>query len=1114
MDRTKNPGDPDSSSNSSPDEALELPPNLKARLERFRRSVWTVKLAEGILAGIFGLALSYLFVFVLDRFWNTPSTVRALILVAGASGFGFWFPTKCHRWVWGQRNLEQAARLLRHKFRRLGDQLLGIVELAKHRSGSEALIKAAFQQADERIGDRDFAQAVPNPNHWKWAVASGLIIGVSIAAIVAVPKAGKNAGARWFQPWKSTERYTFAQLEDVPNKLIVPYAEPFDMNVSLSDESDWKPETGRARFADQEPVEVERDGEGFSFSIKGRKDPSTLKLAVGDDRERVEIQPTTRPELTSVTATVRLPDYLRYNYDPSIEVRDGSLSVLKGSETTFRAEASRMLAMAEIDGASLKVRSNKMETDPLFIAESQQHTLTWKDNLGLTSKEPLSLRINAFEDAKPNVVAKMEAREQVVLVDETVQFDIKVDDDFGVRETGLMWSGSLFQQGRDPDRGAKVVAAGAPERKTIETTATFNPQRERVKPQTIQLVAYAQDYLPGRPPAMSRPFILHILGTDQHALWITDQIGKWFRQAQEVYEREKQLHATNQDLRNLSAEELDEAETRKRIEAQAQAEANNGKRLQNLTQAGKDIAEQATRNRDFDAEKLEKFAEMLEQLKNIAENRMPSVSEMLKDAASAPTQKPGSQKAGEAGESKPPQDGSSGDQKPQSQKPGESGESKPKDKPKGPQMENKPEENWLKPVEPDPNAAKPSEDGGSGGLGLPTTSLGAVPGEKQPPAPPTPAQESTEEAVVEQSGLLEEFAKISDELKKLLSQLEGSTFVKRLKAASREQIAVASDLNDTLNSVFGMPDRQVTDDVRSKAESIAERQVDQSELIHTIQQDLQAYFHRKQDIRYKKILDQMRETSVVSEIREIGDAVRVNLNGRSIAAAEYWADTLDCWAEEMVPAAQQGKPGGKSQDSDSLPPEIVLKVMQVLHDEIKLREETRELENAKPALDSDDYKDRATELAEVQRELRDQTYGAVQSIESLPFGPRRFEEPIKLLTAVSQIMGEARNIIAKPDTGEEAVAAQTEAIELLLQTRRNNPNGGGGGGGDSSGGGGSGTAGKRSALAGLGPGADQGSNADDRDVDQSTGRDGRKFPEEFRSGLDAYFNELERGAGS
>ncbi len=1109
MNQNPNPEDR-SPTSSSLEQALELPPNLKARLENFRRKVWLVKIAEGALAAMFGLALSYLAVFLLDRVWDTPATVRALILVAGASGFGFWFPTKCHRWVWEQRNLEQAARLLRLKFRRLGDHLLGIVELAKHRSGSEALIKAAFKQADERIGDRDFARAVPDPNHWRWAGAAALILILAVGAIIAVPKAGKNAGFRWLTPWKATERYTFAQVEELPKKMVVPYAEDFDVNVNLSADTDWKPDSGTARFKDQLPVTVDREEESFAFSLAGRTKKAKLKLAVGDDREEMVILPTTRPELEAISATLRLPDYLRYSHQPIVQVRDGTLSVLKGSEATFQAEAKRNLAEAQMDGRQLQVKAKTMSTEPFFVAESREHTLTWRDTLGLTAKEPLKLRINAFEDAAPNVIAKMETREQVVLVDETVQFQLKVNDDFGVREAGLMWVGSLFRPGRDAERGAKVVAAGGPELKEIETAATFNPARERVKPQTIQLVAYAQDYLPGREPAMSRPFILHILGHDQHALWITDQIGKWFRQAQEVYEREKQLHATNQELRQLSADEMDDPANRRRIEAQAQAEANNGKRLDNLTKAGKDLAEEAVRNREFDAERLELFAQSLQKLKDIAQNRMPSVADLLKDAANAPQQQnqpqPGEKSPSESqpNESEP----SLAENQQQQPKPGEN--QQPNDQPKGPQLDTKPESGWMKPVPKDPNGGSKS---GGGGLGLPSTNLAAAPGDDKP-KPPSPAQQSTEEAVVEQTGLLDEFAKISEQLKELLNSLEASTFVKRLKAASREQIAVAGDLNDTLNGVFGMPDRHVAEAIRERAKTIADRETEQSEVIHTIQQDLQAYFHRKQDLNYKKILEQMRESSVVAEIREIGDAIRVNLNGRSIAAAEFWADALDRWAEELVPASRQQSGKGQSQNSDSLPPEVVLKVMQILHDEIELREETRELERAKAALPSDDYAKRANDLADTQRELRDRTYGVVKAIESLPFGARRFGKPIQLLTAVTEVMSDARNILAEPNTGPDAIAAETEAIELLLQTRRSNPNGGGGGGGGSPGGGGSGAAGGRSALSGLGPGADSGASLEDREVDQSTGRDGRNFPEEFRNGLDAYFNELERGGGS
>ena len=63
-------------------------------------------------------------------------------------------------------------------------------------------------------------------------------------------------------------------------------------------------------------------------------------------------------------------------------------------------------------------------------------------------------------------------------------------------------------------------------------------------------------------------------------------------------------------------------------------------------------------------------------------------------------------------------------------------------------------------------------------------------------------------------------------------------------------------------------------------------------------------------------------------------------------------------------------------------------------------------------------------------------------------------------------MDEATEILADPRPAP-AIAAETEAIELLLQSKRINPTGGGGGG-SSPGGGGQGTT-NDSALALVGP---------------------------------------------
>src|SRR5688572_20719623 len=175
---------------------LPLPPVLSSKLSDYRRRVWVVKLAEGVLAAVFGLAVSYLLVLGLDRLFETPAWLRGLLLLAGALVPGLGLPLKWHKWVWRQRRLEDAARLLRWKFPRLGDQLLGIVELAKEDSAvtgrSERLVQAAMAQADEAVKDQDFSHAVPKATHrqWGWAAAGSAV--VVVAGFVAINEAARN----------------------------------------------------------------------------------------------------------------------------------------------------------------------------------------------------------------------------------------------------------------------------------------------------------------------------------------------------------------------------------------------------------------------------------------------------------------------------------------------------------------------------------------------------------------------------------------------------------------------------------------------------------------------------------------------------------------------------------------------------------------------------------------------------------------------------------------------------------------------------------------------------------------------------------------------------------
>lgn len=1126
--------------------SLPLPPALEAKLADFRRRVWIIKLLEGLLAAVFGLALSYVLVFVLDRFFDTEGWARGLLLLAGAAVLGLGLPLKWHRWVWRQRRLEDAARLLRRKMPRLGDQLLGIVELAHmdlEQGRSERLVQAAMAQAADAVKDVPFEEAVPEDKHRPWGIAAGAGLAVVVLAFFVVPAAAWNALARWLTPWREVDRYTFAKVESLPKRLVVPYAEPVNLKAQLTKDTEWSPQTGAAKVQDQPAVKAGLANQGYDFALPPQKKDAPLDLRVGDVRKTISLVPTQRPELKTLQARLTLPEYLQYATHPVIEARSGSLSLLKGAQASFELTASRDLASATMDNQAQPIEKGRVVTDAVPVKENADHVFTWKDADGLAARDPLTLKVRAVEDDPPRVLARRDTQEQVVLESEVVAFDLEIADDFGIKRAGLEWKGVADEEGHQGAKGESVSGAGAPEKKELNVRGTFCAQRDGIPPQSLEVRGWAEDYFPGRERSHSPGFVLHVMSKDDHAIWMTEQFGKWLQASRETYEHEQRLHETNQELRAMSPEELDRPENRRKVAQQAAAESANGDRLSRLNDAGKKLIEQAARNDAFDAKRLENWAQTLKALKDIAGKRMPSVADLLKQSSGAKGGPAGREQTSQQQQANAkPQNGQQTNSQQQQQPPGKQGEpSKGSDsgsKPQAPQVsqgeqpkggEQKPQDPNAEPPPSAPSVAdnekshfkkdeNPPEPGkpqapSAGKLGLPQTTLESPPpkpGEKKPKEdqPASVAQQKLDNAITEQKDLLDAFAKATDQLRELLASLEASTFVKRLKLAAKKQQAIAADLNTGTLQAFGEDKRKVAEKIAGKATEIAQREVDQSGVVRVIQSDLEAYFQRKQDQRFKTLLEQMKKTEVVAALARIGDDVKANLSGRGINASEFWADTLDRWAEEMVGAAEAGE-SKDSKPQESLPPEIVLKVMQVLHDEMELRDETREAENGKPAMEKKDYFKRATGLALKQDDIGRRTYEAAQAISKLPKA-QAFRKEMKLLAQVTEVMGDAYKVLDKQDTGGPAIAAETEAIELLLEARRQPP-GGGGGGGNSPGGGGSGTA-TSAALADIGPGADTAAHINERETGQSTGKAGKEFPDEFKTGLDAYFNALEKGA--
>lgn len=1077
---------------------LQIPSSLADQLGDFRRRVWTTKMTEGIATAVVAVMVAWLVVFTLDRLFDTP---RGLLVAIAAvtAGMCLVVPYYFHKWVWRNRHLEQLARLLARRMPRVGDQLLGVLELShseRELARSRRLCEAAIEQVATDAASRDLTEAAPRTHARSMVLAATVGILVALGLGTLYPLAAQNAWARLAMPWKEIPRYTFAAAQPLPSQVVVAHGEPFKLQLELLPSTEWRPEEATLSIGGQAPLVAQRgEGNAYEFEAPAQIDALPLRIEVGDWKQSVTLQPMLRPELTELNSSVTLPKYLERTEPLALDIRGGSATLVKGSKADITATISRPLASATVGGDKVKVEGDHFVMSVPEQTESNQIEFAWQDEFGLAGKEPFKLSLQVVDDEPPTLACEDLPRRKVVLDSEQLVFKVLVGDDFGVREVGMSWKGLPSELNPEPATGERLLAPGGPSETAMEVTGTFSAKSLGIAPQSIELRIFVSDYFPDRERVESAPYILYVLDPEQHAIWITEQLARWHRQSLEVRDREMRLYETNKQLRELTAEQLDQPETRKQIESQATAERANGRRLAALTSSGEELLRQAARNPEIGVGHLDRWAEMLEVLSDISANRMPTVAELLKEGAQAkPASKVAAKPSPNAGQDRStPGAGNPSTEKPDDQP-----------KPTIPQIVDA--ESSQQPAEPGEPSEPQEKNPSNPRLGLPVTTLAG----KANSAPPTPAGEKVDQALQAQQDLLAEFEKVANELNDVLANLEGSTLVKRLKAAARKQYAVAGRIADHIDDAYAQ--KVSADQKRTLKTTFADlASVEEKSMLDVslIMDDMEAYFERRRLVKFRAVLDEMKEEDVLGGLRQLADDIPRE-QGLSIAQVEYWSDALDRWAEDIVdPACKGSCPGCRSKGS--LPPSIVLEVLKILEGEVNLRDETRVAEQAREALDAADHEEQAIKLAEVQESLGGRVNDVIGRIRELPDAESEFGKELELLGQVELVMDEAATILGEPDTGSRAIAAETEAIELLLQSKRINPNGGGGGG-SSPGGGGGGTT-KDTALALLGSGLNQQEVREDTGTTQTVGETGRGFPEEFRSGLDEYFHRLEDQSG-
>jgi hypothetical protein len=279
----------------------------------------------------------------------------------------------------------------------------------------------------------------------------------------------------------------------------------------------------------------------------------------------------------------------------------------------------------------LAISGDQASTPDLDVgAVSFEIPFAWKDRFGLAGDSGFRLRVEALKDTAPTCYLQGIDRQKVILPEETIDFEVLAEDDFGVKAAGIEWSGQFTRPTDEaPAKGELELGKGSTEERRLLKPVAFSPAALGIAPQKIVLRGYTEDHFPNRARVYSEPVVVYVLTRDEHAQMLKNQFDRQITELEDLARRELNLLEENERLERLDGADLQKEENRKRLEEQQAEETESERRMEDLKQRMEQLLKDAARNGDIDKKTLQKMAEALKSMQELAEQDIPKVGEKL-----------------------------------------------------------------------------------------------------------------------------------------------------------------------------------------------------------------------------------------------------------------------------------------------------------------------------------------------------------------------------------------------------------------------------------------------------------------------------------------------------
>lgn len=1037
---------------------ISLPDSLKQQIASYESRLKRMETLLALAGALAGFLLMYVFLFVLDRFFDTPQVLRAVLLASGTIAAAVFAQRWGRDWLWKRRSANQLAVLLGKHFRSLGDRLQGVLELAE--AGelppniSPALCRAAIAQVAAESKDYDFPAAVPVKHTKRWMAAAAVVLALTVTPFVLVPKAANNAAQRFLAPLSDIQRYTFASLNELPKELFVAHGEPFSLDIGLTEDSAWKPSDATATISTQEPIQVSLENHRATLPLPPQTRDVTLKLRVGDASREIAIHPLHRPELKQLTAQVQPPAYLQLP-GTSKKVQGATAEFLVGSEVKLEGKIARPLSTASMEGESAAptIAADTFVTAGRVMGEEPAvATLSWADEHQLKPAQPYTLKMLPVKDAEPKIDIKDLEPEVAILTSELIKLNFIAADDFGIKETWIGWT--VSSTGPDKkviSKGETVHQPGSPTSTSISGVIDWSPMWHKIPEDTqVELAAYTTDYFPDRKPSVSWKHTIWVLSPAKHAEKVRDRMDAVLKQLDDrIRDEERQLEeakAIAERKDDLNSEKT--TEEIKRLEA---GERQNDEQLQKLTAEMENVMKEALRNKEIPEATLSDWDKLTQKLQADANPELAKAAEKMEKAANA---KPSEGKPSKG----KPKDGKPSDGKPPEGQPGEP-------PPEGEEEEREQE------------LAK--------------------------------AQESQEKA-------LESMREAAKKMNTANENLYARNFYNRLRHAAQQEQTVSSDLKKLAKTTVGLTPSEITEKDKKYFDQSASKQDSNTSDVESLVNDMGTFIVRLPNEKYSIVHKEMEEKKVVAGLTELSGFVRANLVLKSVGNARMWGEQLNAWASMLQDEAKsQGEGEGQAEISPEMM-ELMIAIVRAAQEQDSIREQTQALDAQK--WETENYLEDAGKVAELEAKLA-ASVAELSAKTTIDEAKPLLDKVQELMTDVSLQLGSPKTdaatvadqgiiieLLVPPDkkggsdSKSPAMAKMQQAAQKMMA--KGQKPGQGNQKADSN------------MQAVNAQGAALRDKANQRLVDKSSGANqSSEWPAEFRDQLQAYFNNLEAPEG-